>query len=790
MHIGKTQTATMKLFAAAIVRMRWLVVVFWALFGTWAVLQSRHTPEALSIRGDSDHDTEAILADRAVQQRFSRPVGEFFAVTVTGPAPFHTPRPRAVLDRLVAAVEAEPYVQGTISFPATGDSLFISDDGRATFFVVSVSVPGDSVGAVVPEARAALARAMAQVSDRARYEILVTGRAPLDLDVRSVSAEDSRRGEIRLLPVTMVILLLAFGALVAALLPLAVGFLAIFVALTCIGFVARFTPMSVFVLNLTTMIGLGVGIDYSLLIVTRFREELKRGLRRKEAAMKTMRTAGTAVITSGLTVMVGFAALLLTPLTDTRSVGIGGLIVVGVAVLLSVTLLPALLAILGKEIDHPRFLARRLAWYHSPLMWEKWARTLSRHPLRAMTYGGVAIALLTAPLLFIKIGLPSRNWWPSSTEAGQGVERLSQMGAAGVIMPIRVLVEVPEGESAVRSGRLRGLQRFSDSLQADPRVKQVRSLVDVAPNSSILGLSLLYSDLDRARDRYGDFVDAYLSSDRRMTLLDVIPSDTTSLTTSMDLVRDIRALGPGVRGLDSANFMVGGYVAASVDFQAALLAQFPLLVFLILSATAVMLAFAFRSVLVPIKAVIMNSLSVSATFGLIVLVFQFGLDGGLLGIGGPTSAIYVIIPILVFAIVFGLSMDYEVFLLSRIKEAFDRTGKNDDATMEGLSATASVITSAALIMIMVFGVFAFARVLAMQFIGFGLAVAVLLDATIVRMVLVPAFMHIAGDWNWWPGVRPGERKIKKGSRDSESGDRSLDSGEEARVPATSVAEGT
>jgi RND superfamily putative drug exporter len=227
----------------------------------------------------------------------------------------------------------------------------------------------------------------------------------------------------------------------------------------------------------------------------------------------------------------------------------------------------------------------------------------------------------------------------------------------------------------------------------------------------------------------------------------------------MDLVRDIRARSAGnLRGLKGAKITVGGYVASAIDFQDDLLRRFPMLILLVLGATAVMLAVAFRSVLVPLKAIIMNTLSVSATFGLSVLVFQYGIGASLLGLDGPTSAIYVVVPILVFAIVFGLSMDYEVFLLSRIKEAYDRTGRNDEATMEGLSATASVITSAALIMILVFGAFAFARVLMVQFLGFGLAVAVLLDATIIRMILVPAFMHIAGRWNWWPGGRKTEQR--------------------------------
>jgi RND superfamily putative drug exporter len=199
--------------------------------------------------------------------------------------------------------------------------------------------------------------------------------------------------------------------------------------------------------------------------------------------------------------------------------------------------------------------------------------------------------------------------------------------------------------------------------------------------------------------------------------------------------------------------LVGGYAASALDFQADLMGRFPLLVGLILGATALMLAIAFRSVLVPIKAIIMNTLSVSATFGLIVLVFQLGVGSQVFGLDGPTSAIFVVVPVLVFAVVFGLSMDYEVFLLSRIKEAYDRSGRNTAATMEGLSATASVITSAALIMILVFGIFAFARVQAMQLLGFGLAVAVLLDATVIRMVLVPAFMQMMGRWNWWPGGR-------------------------------------
>jgi RND superfamily putative drug exporter len=743
-------------FAAFIVRSRWVVGVIWVIIGAIAVVRAPRTPELLSVRGGADTETEAARADRLLTARFARPFSEFFAVAMEAPAPFTDGAPRAALDSITEELRREPYVRSLLSYHSPADSIFLSEDGRQTFFLVSIDgPPGDSIGRLVTRFRRSLDQAVGRVPYRDAYRTWVTGRSPLDLDVRLVSTEDSKRLEARVIPLTLIILVLAFGALVAAVLPLLVGFLTVTISLTLIGLVATQTPMSVFVLNLTTMIGLGVGIDYSLLMVTRFREELTKGYRRREAAIRTVQTAGMAVLTSGLTVVVGFGALMLTPLVETKSVGIAGLIVVGVAVLLSTTLLPALLAMIGRGIDRPRWLARRLTWYHSPRGWEKWARTLARHPVRALILGGTAVAILSAPLLWIRIGLPARHWWPERTEAGAGVEVLNRIGVSGYLFPIRVLVEFPEGRSATDLTGLRAIRNLSDSLRADPRIRDVRSLVDLTPGQSLLAYSLIYSDLDSARAQYKEVVDAYLSRDGRMTLVDVIPSDSTSLTTSMDLVERVREIAhsPGIRQLRGATIDVGGYAAASVDFQAELLRRFPMIIALVLGVTAVMLAIAFRSVLVPLKAVIMNSLSVSATFGLIVLVFQYGFGGQAFGLDGATQAIFVVVPVLVFAVVFGLSMDYEVFLLSRIKEAYDRTGRNTEATMEGVSATASVITSAALIMIVVFGAFAFARVLVVQFLGFGLAVAVLLDATLIRMVLVPAFMHLAGRWNWWPGKR-------------------------------------
>lgn len=742
-----------KHFGTALVRWRWAVIAAWAVVGVVASIRARDTVGRLELRSGAAQVTEARIADSLLTSRFARPIGEFFAVTVQGPGSMTDGMGGALLDSLLATARRTEGVRGTVSIRSTNDSTFVARDGRTTFFLVALSVPGSEADEIVIPLRQAFDGVLRRFPDRDAFTIRVTGRAPLDLDIRAVSAEDATRNEIKLIPITLAILVLAFGALVAAFLPLVVGVMAIAIALTAVGVLATVMPMSVFVLNMISMIGLGVGIDYSLLVVTRFREELNAGLRAGDAAVRTFLTAGHAVMTSGATVVVGFAALLLTPLTETRSVGIAGLIVVAVAVALSTTLLPALLAVLGRQIDRPTWLASRLAWYHRPQIWEKWARSLSRHPYRAAALGTLGIAILTLPVLDLRIGLPSRNWWPEETEAGAGVATLERMGMAGYIQPIRMIVEFPEGTDPTSATGLRGLKRLSDSLRADPRIRDVRSLVDLAPGTSLLEYSLLYSEPDTVRARYPDFLDAYLATDGRTTLVDVIVSDTTSLTTMMEVVGDVRALAGGgeIRQLRDATVWVGGYVAAALDFQELLLKRFPLIVALILGVTALMLAIVFRSVLVPLKAVLMNSLSVAATFGLIVLVFQHGVGGRFFGIGGPTDAIYVLVPVLVFAVVFGLSMDYEVFLLSRIKEAFDRTGQNTLATREGLSATASVITSAALIMIAVFGAFAFARILLMQFVGFGLAVAVLLDATIIRMVLVPSLMQIAGSWNWWPG---------------------------------------
>ena len=752
--------------ARSLIRWRGWVIAAWAALALLFAPRACHVHRVLAVRGAFVEATESARNSQLIKAAFPNPIADYVAIVVHGPVRWTDRRFEAVLDSLTAAIARRPYVSQVVSVRTIGESTFVSKDRRTTFLIAALtpSSSRDLSRAVVPDLRGLIAETMARVPRGGEFEVLVTGNPALDYDVRTISAEDTQRSEERVVPVTLVVLVIAFGALVAATLPILVGLIAITIALGFVTVAAQFQTMSVFVLNITTMVGLGVGIDYSLLIVTRFREELNRGLSPTDAAVRTIETAGSAVVTSGLTVVVGFAALVTTPLTETRSVGIGGLIVVAVAVLLATTLLPAVLAVLGRNIDRPKWLARMLVRIHTPSGWERWARWLGHRPWRAIAGGGIALAILMFPLTQIRIGLPARNWFPPQSESGRGLAALKDMGASGVIMPIRIVVQLPEGESVLAGRRLPGLKAISDSMRRDPRVREVRGVATLRPGMSTLQLAMFYSEADAVRDRYPEFFNAYLSTDRRTTLIDVIAADTVSLTGMMDLTRHARqVVAGGVRGLQGAEVVVGGFAAASVDLQHDLLQRFPGIVAMILGATAIMLFIAFRSLLVPLKAVVLNCLSVGAAFGVTVLVFQHGYGGKLFGLEGPTEAIFVVVPVLVFATVFGLSMDYEVFLLTRIKEVFDKTGRNDHATMEGLSATASTITFAAAIMMVVFGSFAFSRVLAVQFIGFGLALAVLLDATLIRMVLVPAIMHIAGRWNWWPGVRA--PKLEAGDSD-------------------------
>ena len=711
--------------------------------------------DRLQVGGHKLKGDESTRADRIIQDRFESPFAAFGVVVVSHETlSIEDPGYQAVADSLVRALERLPFVLRTIDWRQPGAEDLRSPDGKVTAIIAGLRVgEHEQPPSYVPRIREALEQ-MRRSLDTG-YAVYLTGGPAFDYDTRRVSAEDSARIERAVIPLSLLLLVLAFGTLVGAIMPVLVGFIAIEVTLGVVAMIATFTPMSIFVLNIVTMVGLGVGIDYSLLVVTRFREELAAGLSPKDAAVMTIRTASHAVMTSGATVMVGLLALFVVPLSETRSVGVGGILVVACAMLLSISFLPAALAIVGRRVEWPKRLGRMLAPLRSEVTWTRYAASISRHPIRAATIGTLIMILLSLPMFWLSIGLPVEGWFPKDTEAGQGLAQLQRFSQGGSLQPVRVVLVMEDGTPVLDLDRLRGLKQLSDSLAANPRVARVRGLVDLRPGIPLWQYaSVIYADTAKARERMPDVFRTYLSRDGTAAIYDVLLHDSVSLNGSLQAVRDIRRLAVrGMPGLERTEMLTGGFAPSSLDFRDELVRRFPLLVALVLAVTAIMLGLVFKSVLVPIKAVIMNCFSVAAAFGLTVLVFQWGIGGKLLGLAGPTQAIFALGPALVFAIVFGLSMDYEVFLLARIKEEFDQSHDNDAATIAGLAATGATITNAALIMILVFGAFAFARVLAVQLVGFGLAVAVLLDATVIRMVMVPAVMHLAGRFNWWPGYR-------------------------------------
>jgi RND superfamily putative drug exporter len=328
-------------FTSRSARISWIVITAWAAIGMAAGSLAPRTPALLAGRGGSTRPSQSRRADSLVAVRFPRPVAELFAVTVSAPVPFDRTGPEKVRDSLLAALDRQPYVRGTLSRRSTEDSTFQSRDRRTSLFLIAFQLPAESLGPLVDPVRDVLRRTLARLPGGSSYRVLVTGRSPLDLDERRLIADDSRRGEVRVLPLTLAILVLAFGAVAAALLPLGIGVLGVLVAVAVIGLIAHTVELSVVALTIVTMIGLGVGIDYSLLIVTRFRVELTAAHSPAAAVGRTVRTAGGAVAISGITVILGFAALLPTPLLETRTVGWAGIVAVLVMMLLTTTLLPA-----------------------------------------------------------------------------------------------------------------------------------------------------------------------------------------------------------------------------------------------------------------------------------------------------------------------------------------------------------------------------------------------------------------------------------------------------------------
>jgi RND superfamily putative drug exporter len=725
---------------------------FWAaaavLAGVLALLpfsfhSERHLETATRVEGS---DAEKVVQE--LNTRFHSPFVDQVVLVVQGLPAADTDAGAQALSTIVDGLKDQPGISGIVSYLDLRDPIFLGKGG-GTYVVIGLASPGGPVEYVVPGLNAQAKSLAAQL--RPRYpnvRLELTGEIPLNFDIRKASADEVQRSESLVIPATLVLLLLAFGSLVAALIPLAVGQLAIATTLAIAGLLAARFHLSILVQNLATMLGLGLGIDYTLLMVSRFREAIAAGHDGPEAAQIAARRADRTLLVSASTVAIGFVALLTVPISEIRSIGVAGCLVAGTSVLLANTLVPAVLALLGRRIDAgrlpfvPRTDTNRSE--RSGKRWRRWGQIIVAHPWLAIVLAGAPLLALGWQATRLDTSLPKGNWLPPAAESVQALHALEQMDRAGIVQSLRVIVELPDNSIAETDAGWAAMDRASKALASDPRCARVISLTTLAG-----GDRSNLTNLSRETQR------TFLSGDGHAALLEVLPKDTVSLRDQVKWVRELRSSGaPSLTGVPSATMLIGGIPALNGDYQEIITRRFLPVTELVVVGTLLALLAGFRSVVVAIKAILLNLVSVAASFGALVLVFQKGYGSGLLGVPGGTGSVFPLVPIVAFAIVFGLSMDYEVFLVARVLEA-RRSGLSEtDAIPEAMARTAGLITSAAAIMIVVFAAFTFGNFLVVKMIGFTLAIAVLIDATLVRMVIGPALLCLAGDWNWWPwGLR-------------------------------------
>jgi RND superfamily putative drug exporter len=691
---------------------------------------------------------ESEKVDRELAQRFQSPYAHRLVLVISGVPDPDSAKGAEALGFLSSSLRSVPGVAGAVSSLDWPDPLFTGNNGGA-LIIVGLDPHEKDVEALVPKLRARADWMQGQL--RAQYpniKLEITGETPLNFDLRKVSADDVKQAEERAMPVTLLLLLLAFGSLVAALLPLGVGVLSIAMSMGTAAILAHYLQLSILVQNLATMLGLGLGIDYALLMVSRFREALNEGCDPGCAADIAAGQAGRTLIISATTVAIGFSALLTVPISELRSIGIAGLLVTVLSVMLCTCILPWVLGLLGYHIDAAgvrrpdRRVKTRESLCAANERWVRWGTIITRRPWAALLIAGIPLLILAFQARKISPGVPDRHALPEAAESVQALHTLQRMGRSGIVPSLRVILELPPQSPPLSPAGWLALSRLTNRFQSDPRAQEVLSL------PTLTGMSDAPSAVDDVPEPIRK---SFLRSDGQATLIELLPTSTSSPNDQIRWVREVRSLDVGaITGVPGAVLRVGGVPALEADYDSVVKERLPKVVLGVVLGSLLALLIGLRSLFAAVKAILLNLLSVGASFGALVLVFQEGHGSRLFGLDGPTGTVYPIVPILSFAIVFGLSMDYEVFLVARVLEERRRGLSERAAVIEGLARTAGLITSAAAIMIAVFTAFTVGSFLVVQMLGFTLAVAVFIDATVVRMVVGPALLKLAGDWNWWP----------------------------------------
>ncbi|MCC2324927.1 MULTISPECIES: MMPL family transporter [Bacillus] len=572
----------------------------------------------------------------------------------------------------------------------------------------------------------------------AALKVTPTGFPKINQEINERTQNDLKVAEMIGLPIAFLVLLFSFGSLLASILPIVNGALSVISTMGILYFIGSDKELSIFVLNVAPMIGLALSIDFALLFVNRFREEVaKRAV--KEAIAITYQTAGRAIVFSGLCVFVGLSGLFFFKIDYIQSVAISGMIVVIMSILFSLTLLPALLSLIGKRILKKNQVA------HTPAKaWRKFAQFVMKHPIAMIIVVTTFIVICLLPLRTANLQFPDVEALPKQSDTRIAYEKYEEAfnktakKHADVTLVVETKKDMKEKES------LQKIEEVVQKLKDDKKVYEVRSLYDALTRMKADQVAGMLESPEAAK--LAPIFEAYTKGNK--TTIEIFLKTKPRTETAKQWVRDFKQ---NYKETD-VTYYLGGMTTFQQELEDEIKDKVAIGMSVIFGSTFVILLFAFRSILIPIKAIIMNILSLSATIGIVVWLFE----GGHFGL--EESPVLFVLPIFIFGLVFGLSMDYEVFLISRIHELYEETGDNDQATLEGLVSTSRIITSAALIMIVVTGAFAFTDILPVRQMGLGVALAIFLDATIIRLMLVPSLMKLFGDWNWWLPFRKKREK--------------------------------
>ena len=747
-------------WGAFVYRFRRPVVILSVLLAISSLAFASQVTGALSAGGWTDPDSESAAVRQRLTDEFGAGGGTIVAVFQGSAGDDARSDPfQASVAAALARLAADERVDGLVGWAETHDDRFVSTDGMSAYVIVRLAITDEVAVDEMPELRTLVDRPT-------HLTLLLTGVAPATQDQAQQAEEELVQAETVSLPFAALILILVFASLVAAGLPLLVALLAIPTTLGGVYLAAQATELSIYVQNVATMLGLALAIDYSLFMVSRFREELGRGRDVGTAVEITVATSGKAVTFSGLAVAIGLSGLLLFEPAALRSFGIGGALVVASSVFYALTFLPAVLGMLGPRVNSLSVAGLRdrikaalgrpvgeASERASASRWERVAHAVMARPVAVLVPTLAFLLLLGTPFLRLSQGIPDASVLPPGIESREAAVALSTDFRAGETSPIVVLATVDGSPTeAVNIQRILDLGAAIDAVDQIDRIEgPFVGLTDPATGADLdaTGIAALFAaprqqlpaEVAAGLTRLED---AYL---RGSTVrLDAISPLAPLSPAGTEVVPEVRAVA-----VDGVMTQVGGLAADGRDFMASQSQTIPFAIGLTLGASAIILFLLFGSVVIPIKAVIMTLLSITASFGALVFIFQDGNFADILRFESPGFTIAGN-PVIMFSVLFGLSMDYEVLLLSRVQEAYRRTGDNTASVAEGLAKTAGVITGAALIMVVVFSAFALADSITIKSIGVGMAIAVLIDATIVRVLLVPATMRLMGRWNWWaPG---------------------------------------